>query len=93
MKILATLLFLGLLCSAGCSPSEKPSPKGDAHYMYGLSYLRQQQHTQALREFLLAVEADPERADFQNVLSSVVLQKRLRLGSRCGFGSISRKKV
>jgi tetratricopeptide (TPR) repeat protein len=44
--------------------------------MYGLSYLRQQQHTQALREFPLAVEADPERADFQNALAQAYQFKK-----------------
>lgn len=44
--------------------------------MYGLSYLRQQQNTQALNEFMLAVAEDPERADFHNALAQAYQSKK-----------------
>lgn len=66
------MLLLTLLFTAACgSLSEKQpaAPKGESNYMMGLSYLRQQQLTAALKEFMAAVEADPQNADFQNALA------------------------
>ena len=66
------MLLLTLLFTAACgSRSEKQpaAPKGESNYMMGLSYLRQQQLTAALKEFMAAVEADPQNADFQNALA------------------------
>ncbi|TRO79496.1 tetratricopeptide repeat protein [Desulfuromonas acetexigens] len=70
LKPLLILFLAGALAiSAGCGSSEKKPPKGESHYIMGLSHFRQQQLTQALKEFLLAVEANPQNADYQNGLA------------------------
>ena len=44
--------------------------------MLGVSYLREQNHTDALREFLRAADADPERADIQQALAQAYQLKK-----------------
>jgi len=75
-QALALMLFVVVSGAVGCSAPEKKSPQGDTHYMLGLSHLRQQQLTPALKEFRLAVEADPQNADFQNALAQTYQFKK-----------------
>jgi len=76
-KTLALIVFAVILVVSGCSaPEKKRPPQGDAHYMIGLAHFRQQQFTSALKEFLLAVEADPQNAEFQNALAQAYQFKK-----------------
>lgn len=76
--ILALALLIAMLFPAACGTPEKPpkASQGESHYMLGLSYFRQQQLTSALKEFLLAVEADPRNPDFQNALAQAYQFKK-----------------
>lgn len=76
-QALALILLVLIFGVAGCSaPEKKKPPQGESHYMLGLSHFRQQQLTQALKEFLLAVENDPQNADYQNALAQVYQFKK-----------------
>jgi Tfp pilus assembly protein PilF len=61
------LLVACLLAGCGGSNKNKSDP-GEAHYLLGVSYLREHNPTMALKEFLLAAEAKPQRADIQSAL-------------------------
>jgi Tfp pilus assembly protein PilF len=65
-----------LLMVTGCVDPKPKQSKGTAHYMYGLSHLKQQQYTDALKEFMLAVEQDPQRPDFYNALAQAYQYKK-----------------
>ena len=56
---LSTLLLL-----SGCI-SSKDRTDGKVHYTLGLSYLREPNYSQALKEFLLAAEANPDDPNIQ----------------------------
>lgn len=57
IALLLALLTLTLLC--GCITA-RDRKEGKVHYSLGLSYLREPNYAQALREFRIAEEANPE---------------------------------
>jgi tetratricopeptide (TPR) repeat protein len=63
------IVLLLLVCLApGCSATKKKGNEADVHYFLGLSYLREQNPTRALKEFLLAQEFDSRNSDIQDAL-------------------------
>lgn len=76
-RIFPLLLGALLLCLAGgCGVGKKQAKEADVHYMLGLSSLREQDPTAALREFLQAAELDPQRADIQDALGQAYYLKK-----------------
>jgi len=58
-----------LLALIGCSaPSAQQQADAETHYMLGVSYLRENDATKALQEFLVAVKADPRDKEIQAAL-------------------------
>ena len=70
------LCFTLLLTAAGCGISKKQANNADVHFMLGLSSLRDQDPTNALREFMQAAELDPQRADIQDALGQAYYLKK-----------------
>ncbi len=70
---LAVLLCLSML---GCGGARKSSNVGQVHYILGLSYLKEQNVTLALKEFMLAEEVDPQNADIQASLGQAYQLKK-----------------
>jgi len=70
------LLLLPLLLAAGCGISKKQRKAAEAHYILGVSYLREQNSTLALKEFLLAEEKNSEDAELQNALGQTYQLKK-----------------
>lgn len=62
------IILLAIALSAGCGATVKKSQEASAHYSLGLSYLQQRNATQALKEFLLAEEANPAGVDIHSAL-------------------------
>lgn len=61
--------LLLLLVISGCSaPNLKQQADSETHYMLGISYLREKDTTKALKEFLIAVKADPNNKDVHAAL-------------------------
>jgi len=76
-KNLRLLACLGLLLlAAGCSIGKKQAKQAEIHYMLGLSGLKDQDATMAMRELLKAAELDPHRADIQDALAQAYIQKQ-----------------
>lgn len=65
--ILIIMFVACLLAGCGASKKRKKDP-GEAHYLLGVSYLREGNSTMALKEFLQAAEAKPQRADIHSAL-------------------------
>jgi Tfp pilus assembly protein PilF len=69
-----------LICAAffatGCSTGKKKVNDGEVHYLLGLSYLKEQNPTLALREFLLAQEFHPRDAEIQAALGQAYQLKK-----------------
>ncbi len=65
---LLTLIALLLFPLAGCGISKKARNEGQVHYVLGLSYLKENNSTLALKEFLLAADANPGDPDIQAAL-------------------------
>jgi Tfp pilus assembly protein PilF len=65
---LLTLVALLLFSLAGCGISMKAKKAGETHYALGLSYLKENNSTLALKEFLLAADANPGDPDIQAAL-------------------------
>lgn len=70
------ILFLVVALVAGCGTAKKRSNEAEAHYILGVSYLRENNPTQALREFLLAEEADPRNPEVQAGLGQAYSLKK-----------------
>ncbi len=77
-RFLCLLVLSMLLIPAGCATSPKvpKAPPGQSHYMLGLSYLRQQNVTGALKEFIEAEKLDPLNSDYQNALAQAYHLKK-----------------
>jgi Flp pilus assembly protein TadD len=67
-KVAFLLLALSLLLTAGCGVTAKARKDAEVHYILGVSYLREQNPTLALKEFLFAAQLDPKNPDIQNAL-------------------------
>jgi Tfp pilus assembly protein PilF len=63
--VLAALLVLPL---TGCGISQEAKKQAKVHYDLGLTYLRDDNGTMALKEFLVAADANPDDADIQAAL-------------------------
>ncbi|AMV71965.1 tetratricopeptide repeat protein [Desulfuromonas carbonis] len=71
LTLCSSLLFIG-----GCSLSKKEAQQADIHYVLGLSSLREQNPTMAMRELLQAVAIAPERADIHDALGQAYYLKK-----------------
>lgn len=69
-------LLLLVLLTTGCGATAKHRKEAETHYMLGVSYLREQNPTLALRELLLAEQKDNDNADIQNSLAQAYQLKR-----------------
>ncbi len=65
--LLLGAMFLCLLVA--CSSPKKQTDAAEVHYILGISYLKEQDPTRALKQFLLAAEKNPRRADIQGALA------------------------
>ncbi len=72
----ATILILILLLTAGCVSSGKTTDSAEVHYMLGISYLRANDSTRALQEFLLAEKIDADDARLQAGLGHTYFLKK-----------------
>lgn len=61
-------------CSGGPKPVD-PKREAEAHYMMGVSNLRDQNTTQALKEFLKAERIDADNAELQSALGQTYILK------------------
>lgn len=71
LLVASVLVFAG-----GCSIGRQQRNDAESHYMLGVSYLQEQNATQALKEFLQAAELAPERADIEQALAQAYYQKK-----------------
>jgi tetratricopeptide (TPR) repeat protein len=77
VNIIRRMLFFGLVITlASCSATQAKKQDGSVHYMLGGSYLQEGNATGALKEFLLAAEADPNNADIQAALGQAFHMKQ-----------------
>ena len=81
MKKLFFLLFWVLvicLLATSCAPVKyvDKEKEAEAHYMLGISYLREQDPTRALKEFLLAEDFDSRRVDIQEGIALAYQSKQ-----------------
>jgi Tfp pilus assembly protein PilF len=60
----------------GCVPVEKKKESHEAHFMLGVSYLRSNDATQALREFLQAEKIEDDDAPLQAALGQAYYMKK-----------------
>lgn len=70
------LIMATLLCLPGCSVGKKRQNDAKVHYMLGNSYLQEPNPTLALKEFLLAEEANPYDGDIQVALGQTYQIKK-----------------
>ena len=78
MALRAGLLLL-ILMVLGCAQHSNQGRKNDpaeSHYIRGASYLRENNPSQALREFAKAEKASPWRADIQGAMGQAYQQKK-----------------
>ncbi len=77
-RFLCLLVFALMLFPAGCANHDKRPkvPAGQSHYMLGLSYLRQQNVTAALKEFIEAEKLTPLNNNYQNALAQTYHMKK-----------------
>lgn len=75
MRRLIPLLLLVVVLPA-CSGEKKTNDVLESHYMLGVSYLRANDPTMALKEFLLAEKADEDDARVQNGIGQAFYYKR-----------------
>lgn len=69
-------VVLAFALVSGCSIGKQQRNDAESHYMLGVSYLQEQNSTQALKEFLQAAELAPGRADVQQALAQAYYQKK-----------------
>ncbi len=74
--LLSATLLLTLFAAFGCAPAPQNAGLAKTHYMLGVSYLKEQDPTLALKEFLLAAELDGGDAGIQNGLGQAYQLKR-----------------
>ena len=75
-SLLWSLALLLCLSLTACGGARKSSNVGQVHYILGLSYLKEQNVTLALKEFLLAAEVDPDNAEIQAGLGQAYQLKK-----------------
>lgn len=71
-KIILSGILLSLILAAGCGVNPKQSDEARAHYMLGLSYLRENRMSQAMNEFRLAEQINPKDPEVQAALGQVL---------------------
>jgi Tfp pilus assembly protein PilF len=71
------ILLVSLLI-ASCTPVKVVDKVKDAeaHFMLGISYLQERDHTRALKEFLIAEEFSPKRVDIQEGMAQAYQLKQ-----------------
>lgn len=70
------ILLLATLLLTGCGGGKKNVDQGEAHYILGVSYLRENNPTLALKEFRLAAQSKPESAHIQAALAQAYHLKK-----------------
>lgn len=70
------ILLVALLLFGGCTASKKQRNDAMVHYALGVAYLREPNLTLALKEFLLAVEFNPDDANIHAALAQTYQQKK-----------------
>lgn len=77
LLLACALLAAGLLgCASDSEERKEATKKGNYHYQLGSNYFSEQMVPQALRELLLAVEADPQNADALHLLGFIYMGRR-----------------
>lgn len=71
-KILSLGILLSLILTAGCGINPQQRDEAKAHYMLGLSYLRENRLSQAMNEFRMAEEINPKDPEIQAALGQVL---------------------
>ncbi|BCA79859.1 tetratricopeptide repeat protein [Desulfuromonas sp. AOP6] len=71
-KIISSGILLSLILAAGCGINPQQSDEARAHYMLGLSYLREDRMSQAMNEFRMAEEINPKDPEIQAALGQVL---------------------
>jgi len=69
------ILLLAIFLLAGCGGEKKEVDQGEAHFILGVSYLRENNPTLALKEFRLAAQSKPESAHIQAALAQAYYLK------------------
>ncbi|MBN2426921.1 MAG: tetratricopeptide repeat protein [Deltaproteobacteria bacterium] len=67
LSLLVSLILTFSFLAVSCAPVQQvdKTKEAEAHYMLGISYLKEQNFTHALKEFLTAEEFDARRLDIQ----------------------------
>lgn len=74
--VLRLLIVLVLLLPVACTPVADVKKDASVHETLGFSYLQEGNPTKALKEFLLAVEDDPENPDIRSGLAQAYHRKK-----------------
>lgn len=69
-------ILILLIALAGCSATGKRGKEAETHYLLGVSYLQEQNHTLALQEFLRAEETEPRDPEIQAALGQAYQLKK-----------------
>ncbi len=72
--LITGLLLLALL--SACGAPKKQQDDAQVHYILGLSFLREQNSTSALKQFMLAEKKAPRRAEIQGALAQAYHLKK-----------------
>lgn len=75
LRILITVLIASMLF--GCASSKQKAKDFEVHFMLGVSYLRANDPTSALKEFLLAEAIEQDDAPLQAALGQTYFMKKL----------------
>lgn len=70
------VLLIVVVLLVGCGAAKKRRKEAEAHHILGVSYLRERNPTLALKEFLLAEEANPRGVDIQAALGQAYHLKK-----------------
>ncbi len=74
LYLITGLLLLALL--SACGAPKQHQDDAEVHYILGLSFLREQDYTSALKQFMLAEKKAPHRADIQGALAQAYQLKK-----------------
>ncbi len=74
LYLITGLLLLAVL--SACGAPRQHQDDAQVHYILGLSYLREQNFTAALNQFMLAEKKAPRRADIQGALAQAFQLKK-----------------